>query len=173
MRNTLIVGGIRVPNSQTPTEAFQAFLHNLMQITADDNQILEATTLGEGYTKWIKEKEVHSPPPPPRVRCTESLADNIMQHAGRLKGKTDQEGGFKYYVCRSKPAAHRAVRDKHSTQIQKYREQNEQATDEEDKTVYYFSGSRFFVNGKVVNEDIIPPTARDMMQLSDQIRTAM
>ena len=74
---------------------------------------------------------------------------------------------------RSKPAAHRAVRDKHATQIQKYREQNEQATDEEDKTVYYFSGSRFFVNGKVVNEDIIPPTVRDMMQLSDQIRTAM
>ena len=46
-------------------------------------------------------------------------------------------------------------------------------TEEEDKTTYYFSGSRFFVNGRVVHEDIIPPTARDMMQLSEQIRTAM
>ena len=84
-----------------------------MQVTAEAHQVLEVSALGQDYTKWIKEKEVHFPPPI-RARCTESLAQNIMQNAHRLKGKTDQEGGFKFYIRRSKPVAHRAVREKHA-----------------------------------------------------------
>ena len=74
---------------------------------------------------------------------------------------------------RSKPEPLRAVRDKYAQQVKKIREQNENAETDEDITEYYFSGTRFFVNKKAVEEDIAPPSPRDMLQLSDAVLAAM
>ena len=173
MKNNIIVGGVQTsPDLPPPREAFIAFLHNLLQITAQDNDILDVVALGGGYTKLIEDREVHFPPPL-KANCSELLASRIMNNASKLKGKSDQEGGFKYYVKRSKPEPFCAVHEKYAQQVKQYREQNENAETDEEKTDYYFSGTRFFINKKVVEEDITPSTPKDMMHLSDEVLTAM
>ena len=171
MKNNIIVGGVRTSPTHPPKGAFMAFLHNLLQINPQDYDVWEVEVLGEGYTKWIQDKEIQFPPPL-RARCSESLASSIMNNASKLKDKKNQEG-IKYYVKRSKPVQHRAVREKNSHLVKQYREENDKAEKDEDKTEYYFSGTCFFVNKKVVEEPITPPTPKDMLNLSDTVLQAM
>ena len=171
MKNNIIVGGVRTSPNHPPKEAFMAFLHNLMHINPQDHDVWEVEVLGEGYTKWVQDKEIQFPPPL-RARCSEFLASSIMNNASKLIGKRNQEG-IKYYVKRSKPVQHRAVREKNSHLVKQYREENDKAEKDEDKTEYYFSGTRFFVNKKVVEEPITPPTPKDMLNLSDTVLQAM
>ena len=85
--------------------------------------------------------------------------------------KTDL--GFKYYVKHSRLELLRAVREKYADKVHYYHEQNENAMSDKDKYEYYFSGTRFFVNKQVVEEDIIAPTPKDMMNLSNSCLAAM
>ena len=80
-----------------------------------------------------------------------------MDKVSILGGKSDEAGGFKYYVKRSLPEPHRALKDRFSNQIKKYRIHNNKATTEEDLIKYYFTGSQLVVNGETIEDDITPP----------------
>ena len=123
MRNTLIFGGVRSTEEEPALDALKKFLHNIMKIKTKSSDIMFAEFLGSGYTRIIREKEIRFPAPV-RARCTERFANTVMNNATRLGGKKDQEGGFKYYVRRSMPEGHRASRDKHLKEVQKYRIEN-------------------------------------------------
>ena len=44
-----------------------------------------------------------------------------MDNATSLGGKSDEEGGFKYYVKRSMLESQQATRDKYAAQMREYR----------------------------------------------------
>ena len=98
------------------------------------------------------------------MRCTECYANIIMDNATSLGGKSDEEGGFKYYVKRSMPESQRATHDKYAAQMREYRSQNMNAKSEEDLVNYYISQDKLIVDGAPVPEDVTPPSLLDMIE---------
>ena len=108
MRNQLIFGGVKNVQDEPAMDSLKTFLHNIMKLTPENRDILDAECLGNGYSKIVQEKEIFFPGPI-RARCSSYFAQLVMDNASQLAGKQDQEGGFKYYVHRSHPEPHRAV----------------------------------------------------------------
>ena len=96
-----------------------------------------------------------------------------MQNVFKLKGKKDERGGFKYYIRRSMPEGHCALRDKHADDIRKYKTHNNEIEDESQCTVFHFTGTNFVVDGKIIEDDISPPTFLDMMNIAESNEKAM
>ena len=172
MRNTLIFRGVCSTEEEPALDALKKFLHNIMKIKTKDSDIMFAEFLGSGYTRVIRDKEIQFPAPV-RARCTERFANTVMNNATRLGGKKDQEGGSKYYVRRSMPEGHRASWDKHAKEVQRYRIENRKKKLDSEKTTVRFEGSRFFVNGQLVHENIAPPTFRDMLLINSETQCSI
>ena len=174
MRNTLIFGGVRSTDGEPPLDSLKVFLNNFLQIIPQDEDMWDIEKLGTGYTCWVpvKQREIWFPPPI-KAKCTESFANRIMKHSYLLGDKEDEEFQFKYYVHRNMPEAHCAIKDKYYTDIKKFREDNRTADEGEPKTSFYFNGEKFFVNGELVEEDIHPPTLRDMLSIDPSMQTRM
>ena len=165
MRNQLIFGGVKNLNDAPAIEALKVFLRNIMKIVPEDTDILDAFPLGTGYTKRVRNKDITFPPPI-RARCSAFFAQKVMNNAFKLAGKQDQEQGYRYFVKRCRPESHRAIREKHSADIRSYKEKNKKATTAADITNFKFDGHNFIVNNKIVEEDIRPPSFRDMLLIS-------
>ena len=138
MKDTIIFGGVCVIDEESEIDAVKWFITNLMGITVRSRDILAAEQMGRGYTRIVQGKEINFPPPV-KVRCTERFANTIMDNATSLGGKSDEEGGFKYYVKRSMPESQRATHDKYVALMQECRSQNMNAQSEEDIVNYYIS----------------------------------
>ena len=169
IRNNLIFGGVRSNEDQPAEDALTAFLTNILQVPPGQDDIIEAEKLGKGYSRWVDGEELHLPPPI-RARCMEVFAAKVMRNAPSLWGKKDEVGKFKYYVRHSMPEAHRAVRDKHYEEIKIYKDRNYNRQEGEPRTDFYFNGTKFFVNGEVVEEDITPPSFRDMLLIDEEMQ---
>ena len=105
MKNTLLFGGVRCMENQSPGDALQDFLENRMQIVPEPGDVMEANTLGREFKKWVGDNEIVIPPPI-KAQCTEGFAHKVMKNASILAGQTDEEYGFKFYVRRSMPEGH-------------------------------------------------------------------
>ena len=53
-----------------------------------------------------------------------------MRNAFKLAGKKDQEQGYKYFVKRARPEAHRAVRDRFTKDIRQFKIANKKKSNE-------------------------------------------
>ena len=71
------------------------------------------------------------------------------------------------------PEGHRASRDKHAKEVQRYRIENRKKKLDSEKTTVRFEGSRFFVNGQLVHENIAPPTFRDMLLINSETQCSI
>ena len=174
MRNTLIFGGVRSTDEEPPLDSLKLFLNNFLRIIPQEEDMWDIEKLGTGYTRWVPAKQCEMWfPAPIKAKCTESFANKVMKNSYLLGGKEDEEFQFKYYVRRNMPEAHRAIKDKYYNDIKKFREDNRNAEEGDPKTSFYFNGENFFVNGALVEEDIHPPTFRDMMSIDPSMQTRM
>lgn len=172
MRNTIIFGGVRCFDGEDAKDAIKRFLSNLMDITAKNADIIEAEIMGKGYTRRVQGKDIDFPPQV-RVRCTEYFAAKVMANASSLGGKSDDQGGFKYFVKRSRPESQRALRDKYADEVRRYRNKNFHATTDADKTKYRFTATHFIVDGKEREEPFKPPSFLDMLHVSADTQRQM
>ena len=171
MKNTLIFGGVRYQEEEPAYDALVMFLNNFMQLFPGDDDILDAERMGSGYTRWVEKKSMEITfPAPIKARCTEAFATKVMRNSYKLGGKEDEEFHFSYYVRPSMPEAHRAIRDKHYKDIKSFKERNSAATNDEPKISFFFNGEKFYVNGEIIEEDITPPTFRDMMAIDSTVQ---
>ena len=167
MHNQLIFGGVKNRHGAPAEMALKTFLKNIMKLVPDEEDILEAEALGSGYKKRIWNRDIHFPPPI-RAKCSEYFAQKVMRNAFKLAGKKDQEQGYKYFVKRARPEAHRAVQDHFAKDIRQFKIANKKKSNEADKTQYKFDGTDFVVNGEIVQQDIHPPTFRDMLLIPQE-----
>ena len=164
MRNSIIIGGVRVQEEESVVEAVRRFLLAFMKLTPKTYDIYDAEQLGKGYTKVVKGRAINFPPPV-KVRYSEYFAAKIMGNANLLGGRQDPAEGFKYYVKRSRLEAQRALHDKHMDDVKNYREKNEAANREADKVKYYFTPTQLIVNEVPQEDDVKPPTYKEMVNL--------
>ena len=164
MRNSIIFGGVRVQEEESVVEAVKRFLSTFMNLTPRNYDIYDAEQLGKGYTKVIRGREINFPPPV-KARCSEYFAAKIMDNANLLGGRQDPAEGFKYYVKRSRLEAQRALHDKHTDNVKNFREQNAAATSEAEKVKFYFTPTQLIVNDVPHEDDVKPPTYKEMVNL--------
>ena len=162
--NSIIFRGVRIQEEESVVEAVKRFLSAFMKLTPKTYDIYDAEQLGKGYTKVLKGREINFLPPV-KVRCSEYFAAKIMGSANLLGGRQDPAEGFKYYVKRSRPEAQRTLHDKHTDNVKNFRERNAAATSEADKVKYYFTPTQLIVNEVPHEDDVKPPTYKEMVNL--------
>ena len=169
MKNTLIFGGVISQEEADPEESLNTFLMNFLQIAPQQEDMWDIEKLGNGYKRWVpaRQEEIWFPAPI-KAKCMETFANKVMNNSYKLGGKEDEEHHFRYYVRRSKPEAHRAAHDKYYNDVKHFKDKNRNLKEGEIATAFYFNGERFFVNGEPVEEDVNPPTFRDMMAITAQ-----
>ena len=94
------------------------------------------------------------------VRLAHHLHDDVMKNTKNLKGLTDLEGKYKFYVFPHTPEPFRAAKAKYKEKIDSLAEQNE-GKSVDNQTKIKLTGTKLFLDG-VMQPDLIqlPPPSK-------------
>ena len=153
LQNELIIGGVRQVPREGCKQAAINFFKTKLKIKFDNKDVWTAFCQGSTVTKVIDGQQVKCPPQLV-VRVAPNLCEKVMKNAKNLKGQSDPEDHFKYYVFPHSPEAFRATRAKHKNFIDQTNKDN--ATSQRKKKVK-ITGTKCMVNGLVKTGIIEPP----------------
>ena len=169
MSNNLVIGGIWIEEEEEdPKQATIRFLENKLSIKAEEEDIIEAHCSKNTTERTIKKKLV-TIPPVMFVHTSETLHKRILRSTWKLKSLKDDVDGYGYYVKQSMPEAYHAVRAKYQHDFDEIKEHNLNLKEGEKKIECWFSGDQFFKEGEIVQEKILTPTAKELINLSPEM----
>ena len=167
--NELVIGGIRVEEAEDPVDTTKRFLMNKLNLMFNSDDLLEATRSNNVTEKRINNRMVRIPPVM-FIKVTDKLRKQILSNTWRLANLKDDIDGFGYYVKQSMPEEYRAVRARHQTEFNKIKDENWDIPEGEPRSDCWFVEDRFYVDGKIQKEQVLPPTPADMLFMSADTR---
>ena len=172
--NDLIIGGIRVEIEEGEEEedvkaATIKFLENKLSLKINPQELIEVSR-GKFTTERVIRKKKVTIPPVMFVHTTESVRKLILRNTWKLKKLKDDIDFYGYYVKQSIPEEWRALRAKYQADYDEVKERNLAKGAGEPKEQCYFSQDKFYKHGEVIEECIKPPTPREMINMSAEIR---
>ena len=123
MQNELVCGGIKQVRKENCKCAAIDFFESKVGVTVPAKDVWMAYRKGSATTKTVEGRRIRCPPQM-IVRMAPSLKDEIMKNAKNLKGKSDPDEHFKYFVFPHLPEAFRAARAKYQPKIEDTRKKN-------------------------------------------------
>ena len=172
--NDLIIGGIRVEIEEGEEEedvkaATIKFLENKLSLKINPQELIEVSQ-GKFTTERVIRKKKVTIPPVMFVHTTESMLKLILRNTWKLKKLKDDIVFYGYYVKQSIPEEWHALRAKYQADYDKVKERNLAKVAGEPMEQCYFSQDKFYKHGEVIEECIQPPTPREMINMSAEIR---
>ena len=134
-----------------------------MEIEADDKHIFTAYRKGSPQTKFILGKMTEVP----RlmvIKCSVQLKQILLKNMSRLKGKRHPVHGYRHYIDKHEPDVVRDTKNRHKKTIQSTKNQGKHPRD---KTYYRISGTNLHIKGKLVKDDIFPPSPSELFHYAD------
>ena len=163
--NELVIGGIRMDDSDDCFEATKKFLMNKMNIMFAADDLIEVSRSTNVTEKKINNRMV-TIPPVMFIKVTDKLRKLILGNSWRLANLKDDIDGFGYYVKQSMPEPYRAVRAKYQDEYNQIKDDNWDIPEGEPCSDCWFVEDRFYIDGKIQREDITPPTPAEMLFMS-------
>ena len=114
--NEIVIGGIRMDDSDDRVEVSKKFLMNKMNIMFAADDLIEVSRSTNVTEKKINNRMV-TIPPVMFIKVTDKLRKLILGNCWRLANLKDDIDGFGYYVKQSMPEPYRAVRAKYQDEF--------------------------------------------------------
>ena len=158
--DNVIVGGIRQEPMENCRELSADFFAHVMGIRPNQEDIIYAQRMGEPVTKGNI-----TFPSLMKVRCSPYFRSLVWDNRQCLKGKTNSEFGWKYFIDLQRPEVFHAANARYKPAYDKVLKDNE-SKDPHSQSTPKIHGARLFVDGEIVADPVSVPTPKELLSNS-------